>query len=112
MKRVAILVPNSPCILSSVVGAYKVFTLVNSTLASQGKGPYFEIKMVGLSNETHLYEGLFVVYPEVLAKDLKKTDLVIIPAFNGDIPACLKLNQDYIPWIVDQYKHGAEVASL
>jgi len=112
MKRVAILVPNSPCILSSVVGAYKVLSLVNSTLSGQGKSPYFDIKMAGLSNETHLYEGIFVVRPEVLAKDLKKTDLVIIPAFNGDIPACLMLNKEYIPWIIDQYKQGAEIASL
>ncbi len=112
MKRVAILVPNSPCILSSVIGAYKVFTTVNQTLEMQGKRPFFDIKMVGLSDETRLYDGLFLVRPEILAKDLKKTDLVIIPAFNGDIPTCLKLNQEYIPWIIDQYKQGAEVASL
>ena len=112
MKRVAILVPNSPCILSSVIGAYKVFATVNQTLEMQGKRPFFDIKMVGLSEETRLYDGLFLVRPEVLAKDLKKTDLVVIPAFNGDIPTCLKLNQEYIPWIIDQYKQGAEVASL
>jgi transcriptional regulator GlxA family with amidase domain len=112
MKHVAILVPNSPCILSSVVGAYKVLSLVNSTLISQGKSPFFDIKMVGLSDETRLYEGLFVVRPDTLAKDLKKTDLVVIPAFNGDIIACLKLNQEFIPWITDQYKQGAEIASL
>ena len=87
MKKVAILVPNSPCILSSVIGAYKVFTTVNQTLEMRGKRPFFEIKMVGLSDETRLYDGLFLVRPEVLAKDLKKTDLVVIPAFNGDIPS-------------------------
>src|SRR3984885_1228392 len=112
MKRVAILVPNSPCIISSVIGAYKVFTTVNQTLEMQGKKPFFDIKMVGLSDETRLYDGLFLVRPEVLAKNLQKTDLVVIPAFNGDIQACLKLNQEYIPWIIDQYKQGAEVASL
>lgn len=112
MKRVAILVPNSPCILSSVVGAYKVLSVVNSTLVRQGKPPFFDIKMVGLSDETQLYDGMFAVRPQILAKDLKKTDLVIIPAFNGDMAACLKMNEEYIPWIADQYKQGAEIASL
>jgi len=112
MKKVAILVPNSPCILSSVVGAYKILSSVNSMLAQQGKSPFFDIKMVGLSEETRLYDGIFVVRPEVLAKDLKKTDLVIIPAFYGDVSAGVKMNLDYIPWIADQYKQGAEIASL
>src|ERR1700733_7533308 len=112
MKRVAILVPNSPCIISSVIGAYKVFTTVNQTLEMHGKRAFFDIKMVGLSDETGLYDGLFLVRPEVLAKNPQKTALVVIPAFNGDIQVCLKLNQEYIPWIIDQYKQGAEVASL
>jgi transcriptional regulator GlxA family with amidase domain len=112
MKHVAILVPNSPCILSSVIGAYKVLTTVNMTLIQQSKKPFFNIKMIGLSNETSLYDGLFVVRPELMIKDVHKTDLIIIPAFNGDIGSCLKLNLDYIPWITEQYKMGAEIASL
>ena len=82
------------------------------TLASQGKMPFFDIHLVGLGNETTLYNGLFVVRPEMLIGDVKKTDLIIIPAFQGDIAACLKLNLDYIPWLTEQYKMGAEVASL
>jgi len=112
MKHVSVLVPNSPCILSSVIGAYKVLSTVNMTLAGHGKKPYFDIQLVGLSHETSLYNGLFVVRPEVLIKDVHKTDLIIIPAFQGDVGACLKLNLDYIPWITEQYKAGAEVASL
>jgi len=112
MKHVSVLVPNSPCILSSVVGAFKVFITVNMALESQGKKAYFNIKLVGLAKETSLYDGLFVIRPEVLLNEVTKTDLIIIPAFNGDISSCLKLNLDYIPWITEQYKQGAEVASL
>jgi transcriptional regulator GlxA family with amidase domain len=112
MKHVSILVPQGPCILSSVVGAYKVFTTVNQALANQGKKPFFKIQLVGLSNETPLYDGLFIVRPEILLKDVPKTDLIIIPAIQGDIPTSLKMNYPYIPWITDQYKQGAEVASL
>ncbi len=112
MKHVSILVPNSPCILSSVIGSYKVFKTVNGALASRGKKPFFDIQMVGISKETSLYDGLFAIRPDVALDDAKKTDLIIIPAIQGDMPASLKLNQAYIPWIIDQYKQGAEIASL
>lgn len=112
MKHVSILVPNSPCILSSVIGAYKVFSTVNMTLESQGKRPFFKIKLVGINAETALYDGLFAIRPDVLLKDAAKTDLIIIPAIQGEMPVSLKLNSAYIPFIIDQYKQGAEVASL
>ena len=112
MKHVCILIPNSPCVLSSVVGAFKIFTAVNTTLINQGKKPFFDIKLVGLSNETSLYEGLFVIRPGVLIKDIQKTDLIVIPALSGDMETSLQLNQSYIPWIIDMVKNGAEVASL
>src|SRR6185436_15520909 len=54
----------------------------------------------------------FTVHSDVLMKDVKKTDLIVIPALSGDLNAALKVNQDFVPWIVNQYKHGAEVASL
>ncbi|CAN5476490.1 GlxA family transcriptional regulator [soil metagenome] len=112
MKHVSILVPTGPCILSSVIGAYKVFTTVNGALAHAGKKPAFKIQLVGLKCETALYDGLFSIHPDALLKDVTKTDLVIIPALQGDISAALKLNAAYIPWITEQYKQGAEVASL
>jgi transcriptional regulator GlxA family with amidase domain len=47
-----------------------------------------------------------------LLKDVKKTDLIFIPAISGDITQALKLNKNLVPWIVDQHKKGAELASL
>jgi transcriptional regulator GlxA family with amidase domain len=112
MKHVTILVPNGPCILSSVIGAYKVFNTVNMAMIENGKKPAFKIQLAGLSKETALYDGLFAIRPEILLDDVKKTDLIVIPAIQGDIPCSLKLNYDYVPWIIEQYKQGAEVASL
>jgi transcriptional regulator GlxA family with amidase domain len=112
MKHVSILVPQGPCILSSVIGAYKVFTTVNMCLKNQGKKPAFKIQLVGLSDETPLYDGLFIVRPDIMLEDVDKTDLIIIPAIQGEIPISLKMNQAYIPWVTEQYKMGAEVASL
>jgi transcriptional regulator GlxA family with amidase domain len=114
MKHVSIVIPQGPIILSSVIGTYKVFNFVNGYMLSRGKPPVFDIHLVGLSKENELYDGLFAIRPDSMMSDIKKTDLLMIPAFafQGDPSEALERNQDFVPWIVDQYKHGAEVASL
>jgi transcriptional regulator GlxA family with amidase domain len=112
MKHVSILVPNSPTILSSIVGAYKVFNTVNQALLSESKEPFFKLQLVGINHETSLYEGLFVVRPDAFIAEVEKTDLIIIPAIQGEMAVSLSLNYDFVPWIIAQYNNGAEVASL
>jgi transcriptional regulator GlxA family with amidase domain len=70
------------------------------------------VKLAGLTNEVRLNDGVFSVHSDVLLKDVRHADLIIIPALSGDIKKALKTNSDFIPWIVHQYKNGAEVASL
>jgi transcriptional regulator GlxA family with amidase domain len=112
MKHVSILVPQGPIILSSVIGTYKVFTFVNHYMQSIGKSPAFDVHLVGLSDENRLYGGLFTIRPDVMVADVQKTNLILIPAFSGNLEEALELNQEFVPWIISQYKHGAEVASL
>jgi transcriptional regulator GlxA family with amidase domain len=109
MKHVSIIVPQGDSILSSIIGPYKVFTAANDYLVKTGRKPLFDIHLVGLNKETKLYDGLFSVHPDHIMKDIKKTDLIIIPALQ---PQSLPLNQEFMPWITEQYKYGAEVASL
>lgn len=109
MKHVSIIVPQGECVLSSIVGPYKAFNAANVYLQQIGRGPMFDVHLVSLSSEVKLYEGLFSIHPDILMKDVTKTDLVIIPAAQ---PRSLPLNLDFIPWIKEQYKNGAEVASL
>jgi len=68
--------------------------------------------MVGLSPEVKVAEGLFSIHTDAVLKDAKKPDLIIIPALSGSIEHSLKLNADFIPWIVQHFKSGTEVASL
>ncbi len=109
MKHVSILVPNGDCILSSIIGPYKVFSGANEYLTRMGRNPMFDIHLVGLASETKLYNDLFSVHPDKQMKEIKKTDLIIIPALQS---TSLPLNLDFKPWILDQYAGGAEVASL
>ena len=111
MKHVTILVPNE-VVLASVVDPRTILAGVNDFLAAEGKPPAFKIQLAGMSHEVELNNGMFTVHTDVLLRNLKKTDLVIIPALGGDLKKSITLNQDFIPWITKQYEKGAEVASL
>src|ERR1700730_5252989 len=111
MKHVSILVPNE-AVLASIVDPRIIFTGVNEFLEAAGKPPLFKVQLVGLTKAVRLHNRIFSVHADVLLQDLKKTDLIIIPALSGDLRTSIKKNKDFIPWIVKQYKKGAEVASL
>ncbi len=111
MKHISILVPKG-AILGSIEGPRLVFTEVNALLKRMGKPPLFTIQLAGLANKTPVCNGMYTVSTDLLITDITQTDLVIIPAVDGDIPQALEDNQAFIPWIVNQYKQGAEVASL
>jgi transcriptional regulator GlxA family with amidase domain len=48
----------------------------------------------------------------LLLDEVKKTDLIFIPAFTGDLGTAVEMNKDFIPWIVEQYEKGAELVTL
>jgi transcriptional regulator GlxA family with amidase domain len=112
MLQVAILIPEGPSVLSSIIGTHHVLALANEYLESQGKPPAFNIQLVGLSKEVPLEKGLYSIHPDASLLDAKKTDLVIIPALYGDLAASLERNKDFIPWLTEQYRQGSELASL
>ena len=77
-----------------------------------GKPELFEVQLVGLKKEVKVAGGKYTVYTDNLIGDVSKTDLIIIPALDGDMPVVLENNHEFIPWIQKQHKSGAEVASL
>ncbi|HEY3403155.1 MAG TPA: helix-turn-helix domain-containing protein [Ohtaekwangia sp.] len=111
MKHISILVPKG-AILGSLEGSRQLLTQVNSFFSMRGAPPVFKVQLVGLNKQTTLCGGAFTANTEVLIGDVDKTDLIIIPAVDGDLQQALKDNSDFIPWITKQYNNGAEVASL
>lgn len=110
MKHISIFVAKG-AILGNVEGPRQVFAQVNDLLASMEKPPLFKIQLVGLAKENHLNGGLYTITTNLL-EDIKKTDLIIIPAMYGDLREAIELNKDFIPWVIKHYELGAEVASL
>ncbi|MDP4262688.1 MAG: helix-turn-helix domain-containing protein [Bacteroidota bacterium] len=111
MKHVSILVPET-AVVEAIADPRYMFVAVNQFLEAEGKPALFKVQLVGLSKEIKLENSLFSVHTDMLLQDIKKTDLVFIPALSGDMNKALELNKELIPWIIDQYKNGAEVASL
>lgn len=111
MKNISILVPES-CVMQAIADPQYCFSAVNQFLAVSGKKPLFNIELVGLKKEVKLNDGRFSVTTDRLVKDVKKTDLIFIPALFGDMSQALAANKKLAPWIVEQYNKGAEVASL
>ncbi len=115
MKHVSIIVPAGEAVLSSVVGAYKIFRSVNQFLIQTGQRTdnFYQIELVGLSDETKLYDGAFSIRPTKTIDQVEQTDVIIVTTIIGDMEVELKKNAAFVPWIKEQrIKHNAEVASL
>ena len=111
MKHISILVFNE-AVMPSIVDPRTMFTGVNEFLEASGRPALFKVQMVGLSKEIQLNKGSFSIHVDAMLQDVKKTDLIIIPAPSGDLKMALKKNEEFLPWIVKQYHGGAEVASM
>ncbi|MDB5135098.1 MAG: helix-turn-helix protein [Mucilaginibacter sp.] len=111
MKTVSILIPEG-AVLPSIADPRYMFTAVNEFLNAAGKPGLFKVQLVGLSKEVKFNSGLFSIHTDLLLDEVKKTDLIIIPALSGDLKNSLHINREFIPWITQQYQQGAEVASL
>lgn len=111
MKKITILVPES-AVIESVADPQYLFTTANQFLQARGEKPLFEVSLVGLTREVGFRNGMYAVHTDAVLSEVTKTDLVLIPALFGDMELAVTLNRDALPWIVEQYKSGAEVASL
>jgi transcriptional regulator GlxA family with amidase domain len=111
MKQVSILVPEE-AVLGSILDPRTMFLGVNDFLVASGREPLFSIRFVGVSKQVWFYNRQFSVTTDALITEVTKTDLIIVPAIGGDLRKTVAMNKAFIPWIVEQRKKGAEVASL
>src|SRR5258705_12682199 len=111
MKQVTIVVPNGDINLSSITGSFQILTRANEYGQRIGNKPIMEVRIAGFVTELKLDDGLFSIHP-VNIKDIKKTDLLIIPSVNYDYENVIKENEELISWIRELYKGGAEIASI
>jgi len=112
MKHLTIIVPDGENNLSSIVGAYKIFTRANTYRKECGRKEVFTIQLAGISKEVEFHNGLFTVKPHTHISAISQTNLIIIPSLNHNYQQAIKKNSLLIDWIAQQYKEGAEIASI
>jgi transcriptional regulator GlxA family with amidase domain len=112
MKHLTIIVPEGENNLSSIVGAYKIFTRANEYWKGNGRKELFKIELAGISKKVDFYGGLFTVRPQTDVSAIAKTNLIIIPSLNHNYHKAVKGNKLLVDWIEKQYKDGAEIASI
>lgn len=112
MKHISILVPRGAASLGCIEGSFIAFSRTNEFLSGMDRPPLFNIQLVGMDKTTQVYDRVFKVHPDADISEVHRTDLIIIPAVNGDMEKVIDQNRDFFPWIAQQYKNGAEVASL
>jgi transcriptional regulator GlxA family with amidase domain len=116
MKEVIILISERTDAVS-ISGTQMVLKVVNQFYEEETRSPFFNVRLVGLSKAVKIEGESMVFNMDILLKNAGRTDLIIIPAINGHIAKgnmrdAIKAQKDFIPWINEQYKNGAEVASL
>ncbi len=112
MKHISILIPQGHTSMVNIEGTHQIFSEVNNYWMEREGVPVFNIQLVGLTPATRQPSGLFTTNPDALVQDVAKTDLIIIPALHGDPREGLEQNRGFVPWIIDQYKKGAEIATF
>jgi hypothetical protein len=108
MKHITILVPEGQNNLSSIVGAYKIFSRANTFWKETGNRDLYRIELAGISKKIDFHEGLFSVKPHTHIAAIPKTNLIIIPSLNHNYHLAVKQNKPMIDWITRQYKNGAK----
>ncbi len=112
MKHVSILVPHGAAAISTQEGTFGGFMQANALLIKSGKQPIFNVQFVGLTKDPQTYHQRFSLTPDATIEEIEKTDLIIIPAVNGNMEEVINDNKGFFPWINFQYRNGAEVASM
>lgn len=112
MKRVSILLLKHVN-LAGLENARQGFLESNNYQLMKGLAPKFKVELVGVGSEIQVDNGLYAIRPQKKIDQIQGTDLVIIPPIKGNkTEEAIRQNKDFLPWLVDQYGNGAEVASL
>jgi transcriptional regulator GlxA family with amidase domain len=111
MKHVTILVPAGSAHMSSIAGSFEILTRANQYWQKMGHEPRMDIQVAGYAPDEGAAAAVFSVRPANI-HDIKITDLIIIPSLLHDYENVINQNEELIIWIRDQYKNGAEIASI
>lgn len=109
--QITIFVPEHG-VIEAITPPYRSFQTANEFLETFGKRPKFNVEYVGLHPYVQANNGEYTIKVDRLLKDVKKTDLLIIPPIFGDTTKGLEANAAAIPIFTQLHANGASLASL
>ncbi|MCE7067961.1 GlxA family transcriptional regulator [Dyadobacter sp. CY326] len=109
MIQLGILITNKHRLLS-VAAILDVFESANMFYEREHGAPFFNINL--FSPESNPAE-LYGTYEIGSINTASQQQLILVPAFGaGDLKASIAKNYPCIPWLIEQYDRGAEIASF
>lgn len=111
MKKIIILLLKGAN-LSSIENPRQGFEEANQYLINNHRAPLFDVQLAALEPRVQLNKGLYEVQAHQLVHTIERADLILIPALQEPIATHINENQYIIPWLLQQYQSGAEIASL
>ncbi|SRR5258708_2200729 len=111
-KHVCFLLADGILKPSSLFGAIEIFEKANEFFTDRGEEPFYEIQIVGADISQNLLNTSFSINAIKDLKAVQKTDCIIIPGFEGNDDFAIRKSSRAISWLIEQYKDGAEIASL
>ena len=111
MKHISILVPKGQYSIVNIAGSFQILNWANDAFIQQARKPLFQVELVGLERPSNDSNGWYSVMPTRTVDQIKKTNLIIVPAVHEDLPTAIALNQKAIDWIIKQNENGAEIAA-
>jgi len=112
MKHISILVPKGQFSIVNIAGSFQILNWANDMFFQQSRKRLFEIEFVGYAKPSKDFDGFYTVSPPRTIAEVKKTDLIILPAVHGDLQEAITNNREVIDWVHEQYKGGAGVAAF
>ncbi len=111
MKKISVLLSRKYRHIS-IAAILDVFQTVNAFYRDNTGEAFFDITLISPETEPDP-QLLYDLYQPVPLHKAPQADLVLVPAFQpGDAAAHLEENAHFLPWLQQQFKGGAEVASF
>lgn len=116
MKHLSIIVPDEQANMSTIAcitGSYQLFSEANNFRVKQGGTALFTIDLVGATRTDYLTCNFVTIKQGRSVAEIDSTQLILIPAsLIKSYETATPKNKLLINWVADQYRSGAEVASM
>ncbi|OQP61890.1 AraC family transcriptional regulator [Niastella vici] len=98
--------------LTSIDSSHQLFTRVNDFIKYQGKPPFYQVEIVGLTKNMKLGDGHYTIRVDKTIDQVNKTDVIVLPLLCGDFPKAIAKNKKYADWLIGHYHNNVEIVCL